>query len=84
MFWIKKGYNIDTEYTTHEINVLWQWLFSKIDHKERKHLYYELQDGLYGTTPYYFAKVSRLLAQRQFNQTFYNKTVQNASILFQN
>lgn len=26
-------------------------------HKERKHLYYELQDGLYGTTPYYFAKV---------------------------
>lgn len=78
MFWIKKGYNIDTEYTTHEINVLWQWLFSKIDHKERKHLYYELQDGLYGTTPYYFAKVSRLLAQRQFNQTFYNETVQNA------
>lgn len=53
-------------------------VISKIDHKERKHLYYELQDGLYGTTPYYFAKVSRLLAQRQFNQTFNNKTVQNA------
>ncbi|XP_048733666.1 ATP-binding cassette sub-family G member 8-like [Ostrea edulis] len=26
-------------------------------HGERKHLYYELQDGLYGTTPYFFAKV---------------------------
>lgn len=27
------------------------------DHKERSFLYFELEDRLYGITPYYFAKV---------------------------
>jgi len=30
---------------------------SVADHKERSFLYFELEDRLYGITPYYFAKV---------------------------
>ncbi|KAJ8308063.1 hypothetical protein KUTeg_012937 [Tegillarca granosa] len=38
------------------VSSMYPYLF-KLNHSERSYLYFELEDRLYGTTPYYFAKI---------------------------